>query len=90
MLGDSHKKSKAADTEFSDNRTSRSIHLAERYSNGILINMFWLKRHFNNAKKNRTQSAVRFSSLVRGFILAPHWRHTPQGLGFDSFKQCRT
>ena len=89
MLGDSHKKSKAADTEFSDNRTSRSIHLAERYSNGILINMFLLKRHFNNVK-NRTQSAVRFSSLARGFGLAPHWRHAPQGLGFDSFEQCRT
>ena len=89
MLGDSHKKSEAADTEFSDNRTSYSIHLAERYSNGILINMCLLKRHFNNAK-NRTQSAVRFSSLARGFVLAPHWRHAPQGLGFDSFEQCRT
>ena len=89
MLDDSHKKSEAAGTKFSDNRTSYSIHLAKRYSNGILINMFLLKRHFNNAK-NRTQSAVRFSSLVRGFILAPHWRHAPQGLGFDSFEQCRT
>ena len=61
MLGDSHKKSEAADTEFSDNRTSRSIHLAERYSNGILINMCWLKRHFNNAKK--TALKVRFVFL---------------------------
>ena len=88
MLDDSHKKSEAADTEFSDNRTSYSIHLAERYSNGILIIMFLLKRHFNNVK-NRTQSAVRFSSLARGFILAPHWRPAAQGLGFDSFEQCR-
>lgn len=89
MLDESHKKSEAADTKFSDNCTSRSIHLAERYSSGILINMCLLKRHFNNAK-NRTQSAVRFSSLARGFVLAPHWRHAPQDLGFDSFEQCRT
>ena len=88
MFGDLNKKSETAGTKFSDNRTSRSIHLAERYSNGILINMFLLKRHFNNVK-NRTQSAVRFSSLARGFILAPHWRPAAQGLGFDSFEQCR-
>ena len=89
MFGDSHKKSEAAGTKFSDNRTSRSIHLAEHYSNGILINMFWLK-DILTTQKNRTQSAVRFSSLTRGFILAPHWRHAPQGLGlglgFDSFE----
>lgn len=61
MFGDSHKKSETAGTKFSDNRTSRSIHLAERYSNSILINMSWLKRHFNNAKK--TALKVRFVFL---------------------------